>query len=89
MKIVETNDGLGYGEYASFVHVVKNTYLCIFENDGADNFWKMYSVGKIYDLEDYNLDVIIPEKHELALKQSSLYGTFLFNNFLDTLKEIK
>jgi len=89
MKLVETNSGLGYGEYAYFVHIADNTYLCIFENDDRDNFWKMYSVGKTYDLEDYELDVVIPEKHQTVLKKSPLYDTFLFNNFLDTLKKIK
>jgi len=59
MKIVETNAALGYGEVAYFVQVQDKQYLCIFENEDKDNFCKMYSVGKIYDLEDYKTDVII------------------------------
>ena len=82
MKIFETNSGLGYGEVAYFIKTNEGEMLCIYENEDQEIFWKKYKVGNIYEFEDYELDEVIESKHEIVLKQSGLYNSFLFNEFL-------
>jgi len=40
-------------------------------------------------LEAYEIDVVIPEKHSMVLDKSPLAKTFLFNEFLKSLKDRK
>ena len=88
MKIFETNCSLGYLEVAYFIETKEKEYLCIFENqdDCSD---KVYKVGELakFTSKDLKYELIeIPEsKHETILKQSSLYGTYLFDKFLKEL----
>lgn len=90
LKIVETNSGLGYQEVAYFVEIPdKNEYLCIFENQDTRTLWATYEIGKTYELEAYEIDVVIPEKHSMVLDKSPLAKTFLFNEFLKSLKDRK
>jgi len=87
MKIVETNAGLGYQEYAYLIELPDKRNLCIYSNE--DKGWgNSYKVGEVYDAFDFEgeYDVIPEHKHHLAFKESPLTGTFLFEEFLKTLE---
>jgi len=87
MNLVETNSGLGYLEVAYFVETNENgIYLCIYENSDEDNFWKTYRVGKIYELDNSELDTIIESKHKMIIEKSEIANTYLFKLFLENLK---
>lgn len=84
MQVFETNAGLGYEEYAYFIHIKDNQYLCI----GLSRFVKGsffgigYEVGEPKNLEGYE---ICPSDYKI--EESPLYGTFLFSEFLKNLSK--
>jgi hypothetical protein len=80
MKIYETNAALGYAQLAYLVQLDKtengHNYLVIGGKNisSTDN----YEIGSVVeDLEDYYI-----EESEYELKESPLYGSFLFDFFL-------
>lgn len=81
MKIFETNSGLGYRNYVYLIKIdaVKNKskYLCI-----GSNFYLydngIYSLGEGIEMEDYEVELT----NSYKIEQSPLFGTFLFNFFL-------
>jgi len=85
LKLIETNAALGYNEVAYFIEVEDKEYLCIYENQDADNFWKSYRVGEIEIFDDSEFDIVIEEKHDMILEQSPLYDSYLFNRLLGDL----
>jgi len=87
MKIFKSDSALGYMEFAYFIKINEEEYLCIFENSSADNFWKPYKVGELAEFDFVEeLEEIDESKHEMILKESPIYGTFLFNEFMKNLK---
>lgn len=79
MKIFETNAALGYLELAYFIKTQKKgEYLCISTNFDKRN--DTYVVGKSEILEDY-----VSKPSDFDIKNSPLYDTFLFNEFIKDL----
>jgi len=87
MEIYKTTIALGYQEVSYFIKVTEKDYLCIYEDSSADNFFKPYHIGEIEEFLDQNgLEKVDEEYYEMILKLSSLYGKFLFNYFINDLK---
>lgn len=85
MTIIETNSALGYSEVAYLIKTNENDFLCIYcnEEDKGDT----YRVGNAYELVDYEYQEVIKEKHEMVLKESPLYDTYLLEYFIKNLKD--
>jgi len=86
MQIIETNLGLGYLEFARFIKVSKNKFLCIDENI-SDNEYKLYNIGEITiftdaELKGAGIEKIPKQRHKKVIQSSPLYGTYLFDFFL-------
>jgi len=84
MKIVETNSGLGYGEVAYFIEY-QGKFLCIYEDSKSQQFYKCYRVGELAELEDYEIEEVPEEKHQMIINESPIKYSFLFNFFIKQL----
>jgi len=88
MIVIQTNAALGYAEYATLIKIPneENKFLCIYTNEdrGWDN---SYKVGEIEEFDfPSEYDVIPEHKHNLVLSESPLKGTYLYEEFLKSLK---
>jgi len=91
MTVIQTNAALGYREYATFIKIPneENKFLCIFTNE--DNGWdNCYTPGEIEEF-DYpsEYDVIPEHKYDLVLSESPLKGSYLYEEFLNIVKDKK
>ena len=82
MQIFETNSGLGHDEFAYFIQIKDNQYLCIgLSRWIKDSFLGIgYEIGEAKNLENYEIS-----PSDYKIEESPLYGTFLFSEFLKNL----
>jgi hypothetical protein len=86
MKVYETNAALGYNQLAYLIRLDKTpngyNYLCIGRR-GIDDGEK-YAIGSVEkDLEDYYV-----ETSKFDMSESPLFGSFLFDFFVERYKNI-
>jgi len=84
IRLIETNSALGYMEVAYLIQINEKEMLCVYSNEEGyvgDHSWV---VGEVYDMFEYesDYDEVINDKKEMVLKDSPLYGDFLFDFFL-------
>lgn len=80
--IYATNGGLGHQEYAYLIRLDETengyNYLVIDITQGPKET-NDYKIGSVVEIED----IYIESVEEYNIKRSELYGTFLFNFFLE------
>ena len=88
MKIYQTNSGLGYKQYVYLIRLGKKengyNYLCIgTHNVDEDNgfFKHSYRIGEI--IKEYDECYLELEDTNFKITDSELYGTFLFDFFIN------
>ncbi|MCL5796133.1 MAG: hypothetical protein M1579_01365 [Gammaproteobacteria bacterium] len=74
-RIYETDAALGYQEKAYLLFLEKDKYLVLDVVSSCDH---SYKIGDTVDLERYTV-----EKSSYDIRKSDLYGTFLFDYFLN------
>lgn len=86
MKIYQTDSGLGYKQYAYLIRLDKTkngyNYLCIGTHnvDGDEGFFKHgYRIGEIVE----DIHGLYLEDTTFKITDSELYGTFLFDFFIN------
>ena len=80
IEIYQTNSGLGYNQFAYLLKVAQSQYLCIGVN--FNNGDSEYQTGELVD----NLDkTLFLDDTKYQLKDSPLYGTFLFDQYISNL----
>jgi len=75
------NDGFGYKQYAYFIKLDDESLLCIGISSNAYES-DIYHIGEIRIKKDQNCMFTLQECSTFKLKDSPLWGTYLFNYFL-------
>ncbi len=88
MIIYQSNSGLCYNQFAYLIkigegnHPRETRYLCIGSNY-TSQYNDCYNIGEPVDLEGFEVE----RSSKYKLTDSPLYGSFLFTNYINSLKD--